>query len=264
MKAHLKSRITYDIMDNQILDLTTPTTRQRNQTGFENFNENHENQSLLYQQRRRSSLSFSIETILADMQGRRTTAPDPVPTPETQNPSPRISPLLLNFPPPIQTSPLPMDFPPLPPPIVQPDQFQHVENRFLRQNNVYGYEQNFASAEQSVFPYQFQYIDNILQQNHHPNLENNFDLAQQPENDHQLRLPPNHPGWPNPVDLTSRSSLRPYQDQIHVMFFHNGNPELCMTTCGLGDPPSRPQRLSHNEVPLCELIELFTDEEDDE
>ena len=150
MKAHLKSRITNDIMDNQILDLTTPTTRQRNQTGFENVNEDRENQSLLYQQRRRTSLSFSIDTILADMQGRRSMTTDPVPTPETQYPSPRISPLLLNFPPPIQTSPLPMDFPPLPPPIVQPDQFQHVENRFLRQNNVYGYEQNLASAEQSV------------------------------------------------------------------------------------------------------------------
>ena len=76
-------------------------------------------------------------------------------------------------------------------------------------------------------------------------------------------LPPD-PGWPSPDYERSSSFLsqRPYQDQIHVMFFHNGNTDLCMTSCGLGQPPLRPQRLLPNEVPLCEIIEpLFTDDE---
>ena len=91
-----------------------------------------------------------METILADMELRRLIS-TPVPTPGTPNPSPGVSPLLLNFPPPIlQTSPLFSNFPPP----MQTGEFRYVDN-IVRQNNLY--EEHSRKTQQQFLPsYQFQ------------------------------------------------------------------------------------------------------------
>ena len=68
--------------------------------------------------------------------------------------------------------------------------------------------------------------------------------------------PTQTPSWtPTSSPKKPRQPLKCHEDEVHCIFFHGGNAENCLMTCGRGKPPEKPEPTLPGELPIYLMIE---------